>query len=231
MPKTYPTLDEEHRLMRAGHITIAGLDEAGRGAWAGPVAAAAVILPLDDPTLSNRLRGVCDSKLCTARQRETFYEQIGKVALSWAAVLVSASRIDETGIVPCTRQAMREAIAHLDPPPDALLIDALKLPTIPLPARSLIKGDLKSLTIACASILAKVTRDREMVTLGELYPGYGFAQHKGYGTPQHRQALHTLGPVGIHRWSFAPVAAVARELDSPQYTDPSSERVIYDRSS
>jgi ribonuclease HII len=115
---------------------------------------------------------------------------------------------------------MREAIARLDPAPEALLIDALKLPDIPLPARSIIKGDLKSLTIACASILAKVTRDREMIALDELYPGYGFAQHKGYGTPQHRQALHALGPVGIHRWSFAPVAAVARELDSPQCAWP-----------
>jgi ribonuclease HII len=218
MPKTYPTLDEEHRLLCAGHLTIAGLDEAGRGAWAGPVSAAAVILPLGDPMLPDRLRGVCDSKLCTARQREAFYERISQVAISWAAILVPASRIDETGIVPSTRQAMREAIARLDPPPNALLIDALKLPTIPLPARSLIKGDLKSLTIACASILAKVTRDREMVALDALYPGYGFAQHKGYGTPQHRQALHSLGPIGIHRWSFAPVAAVARELDSPQYT-------------
>ncbi len=218
MPKTYPTLDEERRLLHAGHVAIAGLDEAGRGAWAGPVAAAAVILPLDDPTLSHRLHGVCDSKLCTARQREALYEQIDEVAISWAAVLVPASRIDEAGIVPSTRLAMREAIAHLDPYPDALLIDALKLPAIPLPARSLIKGDLKSLTIASASILAKVTRDREMIVLGELYPGYGFAQHKGYGTPQHRQALHTLGPVGIHRWSFAPVAAVTRELDSPQCT-------------
>jgi ribonuclease HII len=218
MHKTYPTLDEEHRLLQVGHSAIAGLDEAGRGAWAGPVSAAAVILPLGDPTLSDRLRGVCDSKLCTARQRETFYEQIGEVAISWAAVLVPASRIDENGIVPSTRQAMREAIACLDPLPDALLIDALKLPSIPLPARSLTKGDLKSLTIACASILAKVTRDREMVAMGEQYPGYGFAQHKGYGTPQHRQALNTLGPVSIHRWSFAPVAAVARELNSPQCT-------------
>jgi len=215
MPKTYPTLDEERQLLQAGHITIAGLDEAGRGAWAGPVAAAAVILPLDDPTLPDRLHGVCDSKLCTARQRETFYWQIGEVALSWVAVLVPASRIDETGIVPSTRQAMREAIARLDPVPDALLIDALKLPAIPLPARSLPKGDLKSLTIACASILAKVTRDREMVALEKLYPGYGLAQHKGYGTSQHREALRTLGPVSIHRWSFAPVAAVARELDYP----------------
>jgi ribonuclease HII len=218
MPKTYPTLDEERRLLQAGHATIAGLDEAGRGAWAGPVAAAAVILPLDDPTLPDRLRGVCDSKLCTARQREAFYEQIGKVAVSWAAALVPASRIDQAGIVPSTRLAMREAIGRLDPFPDALLIDALELPAIPLPARSLAKGDLKSLTIACASIMAKVTRDHEMIALGDLYPGYGFAQHKGYGTPQHWQALHTLGPVGIHRWSFAPIAAVARELDSPQYT-------------
>jgi ribonuclease HII len=107
---------------------------------------------------------------------------------------------------------MRASIARLSRPPDALLIDALKLPQVPLAQRSMSKGDRKSLTIASASILAKVTRDRELIALGDRYPDYGFARHKGYGTPQHRQALQVLGPLAIHRWTFAPVIAAAARL-------------------
>jgi ribonuclease HII len=222
MAKRYPTLYEEHLLLRAGHRIIAGLDEAGRGAWAGPVAAAAVILPLDDPALPQKLSGVCDSKLCTARQRSALYEQIIAVAVSWAAALIPASRIDEVGIVPATHDAMQSAIARLMPAPEALLIDALRLPAVCLPQRSLNKGDLKSLTIAAASILAKVTRDRHMIALEQTYSGYGFARHKGYGTPQHRRALHSAGPVDIHRWSFAPVASAAARF---RMTPPHPTRI------
>jgi ribonuclease HII len=212
MPRRYPTLDEEHSLLKTGNRIVAGLDEAGRGAWAGPVAAAAVILPLDDPALPAKLSGVRDSKLCTARQRNLLYEQIIAVAVSWAAVLIPASRIDEVGIVPATREAMRSAVARLTPAPNALLIDALRLPAVLLPQRSLKKGDLKSLTIAAASILAKVTRDRHMIALEKVHTGYGFASHKGYGTPQHRRALQSAGPLNIHRWSFAPVACAAAKF-------------------
>jgi ribonuclease HII len=212
MTKQYPTLDEEHKLLRTGYRLVAGLDEAGRGSWAGSVAAAAVILPLNDVTLAQRLRHVCDSKLCTPRQRDILYDQIRETALTWAVSLVPAVRIDEIGIVPATRQAMRETIAQLAPLPDALLIDALKLPSIKLAQRPINKGDAKCLSIAAASILAKVTRDREMIAMEEPYPGYGFAQHKGYGTRQHRQALEKLGPTEIHRWYFAPVSAVASKL-------------------
>ena len=215
MPKTYPTLSEETSLLEAGHTAIAGLDEAGRGAWAGPVAAGAVILPLTDPTLWEKLRGVTDSKLCTPRQREAYYEQISQVALAWAVAMVPAWRIDQIGIVPSTRQAMTQAVADLEPGPDALLIDALKLPKIALAQRALKKGDLRSLTIAAASILAKVTRDRAMIAMSEEHPDYGFARHKGYGTPQHRLALQSLGPLEIHRWTFAPVAAVAQGRSRP----------------
>jgi ribonuclease HII len=210
MAKRYPTLEQEYKLMQAGYATIAGLDEAGRGAWAGPVAAAAVLLPLHDPALPERLRGVCDSKLCTPRQRGVLYDVICGVALSWAVSLVPAARIDEIGIVPATRQAMREAIERLVPPPDALLIDFVRLPSVRLPQRSLTKGDLRSLSIAAASIVAKVSRDREMIALSETHPGYGFARHKGYGTTRHREALQRLGPLpNVHRWSFAPVSAAA----------------------
>lgn len=210
-----PTLDEEQFLLGAGHTRIAGLDEAGRGAWAGPVAAGAVILPLDDPGLLARLRGVRDSKLCTARQRDELYERITEVAVTWSARLVPAARIDQIGIVPSTREAMRMAIAQLEPSPEALLIDALRLPTIALAQRSINKGDLKSLTIAAASILAKVTRDRVMISLAERYPDYGFERNKGYGTPQHQHALTTAGPLDIHRWTFAPVAAAALKFGMP----------------
>jgi ribonuclease HII len=215
MRKTFPTLAEERALIEAGHTAIAGLDEAGRGAWAGPVAAGAVILPLSDPTLEERLRGVTDSKLCTPRQRDAYYDVICEVALAWSVALVPAWRIDEIGIVPSTRQAMAQAITTLDPSPDALLIDALRLPDVAHPQRALRKGDLKSLTIAAASILAKVTRDRAMIALGEKHPDYGFARHKGYGTPQHRLALQSLGPLPDHRWTFAPIAALTHGRRRP----------------
>lgn len=208
MPKQYPTLDEENTLVQAGHTLLAGLDEAGRGAWAGPVAAAAVVLPLADPCLCEKLAGVCDSKLCTPRQREALYDVICETALAWGVSLVPAAQIDEIGIVAATRQAMGQALAQLDPGPTALLIDYLRLPAIHLPQRSIVKGDLKSLSIAGASIIAKVTRDREMARLDALHPGYGLARHKGYGTPAHRAALDQLGPSPIHRRSFAPIAAM-----------------------
>jgi ribonuclease HII len=212
-----PPLVEEWALLQAGHSSVAGLDEAGRGAWAGPVAAAAVILPLDRPEMISQLRHVRDSKLCTPHLRDVLYDQIRGMAVTWAVSLVPASRIDEIGIVAATRQAMREAIASLTPSPVALLIDALELPSVGLYQRSLVKGELKSLSIAAASILAKVTRDRQMVDMDRTYPGYGFAQHKGYGTPEHREALGALGPISVHRWYYAPVAAAAfrRGIDSP----------------
>ena len=224
MAKQYPTLDEERKLQRAGYTHIAGLDEAGRGAWAGPVSAAAVILPLNDAALPERLRGVCDSKLCTPRQRDVLFDQIREVALAWAVSLVPASEIDEIGIVPATRQAMRQAIYLLDPTPDALLIDALRLPSIELPQRSLNKGDLHCLAIAAASILAKVARDRRMVEAGQTHPDYGFARHKGYGTAQHRSALHLLGPLSIHRRSYRPIAELVASSEGDGIASQEDEK-------
>lgn len=214
MPKSYPTLEYENALRRAGHLWIAGLDEAGRGAWAGPVAAAAVILPPDDPALGEKLRDVCDSKLCTPHQRDVLYEQIAQTALAWSVALVAAGQIDQIGIVAATRQAMQEAVARLDPPPTALLIDYLRLPAVHLPQQAIKHGDRLCLSIAAASIMAKVTRDRELVRLDALYPGYGLAVHKGYGTSAHRAALERLGPSPIHRRSFAPVAAIDKQRSS-----------------
>jgi ribonuclease HII len=174
------------------------------------VSAAAVILPTHDTQLADRLAGVRDSKLCTPHQRDVLYEQIREIAIAWSVSLVPAARIDEVGIVPATREAMNIAVEHLDPSPNMLLIDALRLPSLAVPQVALVKGDLKCLSIAAASILAKVTRDRAMVALGDAHPAYGFASHKGYGTPQHRAALEKLGPASVHRWCYQPIADIAR---------------------
>lgn len=218
MTISYPTLHEERKLIEAGARLLAGIDESGRGAWAGPVSAAAVILPTHDPRLGERLRDVRDSKLCTPRQRDELYDQVCAVAVTWAACLVPSSRIDQVGIVSATREAMCLAVEQLDPSPDALLIDALSLPSLPMPQKALIKGDRKCLSIAAASIIAKATRDRAMVALGSVHPAYAFASHKGYGTAQHRIALEQFGPLHIHRWCYRPVACAAeqKQLQPPR---------------
>jgi ribonuclease HII len=202
-----PTLNWEYGVTKEVACRhIAGLDEAGRGALAGPVVAAAVILPLDNPDLELILWGVDDSKRVTAVHREELFEVVTQTAVSYGIAAVEAAVIDAIGIIPATKQAMRGALAQLDPVPDYLLIDGrIRLPTIPTPQRSIIRGDRASLSIAAASILAKVSRDRLMVALDRQFPHYGFAQHKGYGTEQHRRALIDWGPCPEHRRSFAPL--------------------------
>jgi ribonuclease HII len=202
-------LREEMSLYAQGYRLIAGLDEAGRGSWAGPVVAGAVILPLNGPGLRIRLEEVRDSKQLTSEERERLYDLVWATALAVNVGCVSPAYIDEWGIVPATRRAMFLAVAGLSPSPDFLLIDFLRLPTVDIPQKGIAKGDALSLSIAAASIVAKVTRDRLMVELEDEYPGYGLARHKGYGTPQHRTALARLGPSPIHRLSYAPVAASA----------------------
>lgn len=202
---TIPTLDYEQHWWAAGYCHVAGLDEAGRGAWAGPVVAAAVILPPGGADLLSALAGVRDSKVLSARQREACLAAIEAHALAWAVGAVPATEIDRLGIVPATRQAMAQALHALSLPPDCLLIDHLRLPALSLPQVSLPKGDARVLSIAAASIVAKVSRDRMMVELDGQWPGYGFGRHKGYGTAQHRAALAALGPCAAHRRSFAPV--------------------------
>ncbi len=201
-----PDLSEELDMVGQGLRLVAGLDEAGRGALAGPVVAGAVILPLDSPTLEIDLDGVRDSKALTPAQRELAYATIRKAVLAVGVGVIPADYIDRFGIVTATRAAMREAISELEVSPDALLIDYLTLPDCPLPQRSFPKGESRSLSIAAASVVAKVTRDRIMIALEQDHPGYGFARHKGYGTPQHLQAIAQLGPSPVHRLSFAPVA-------------------------
>lgn len=202
-----PSLQFEKKVRKdTGETCIAGLDEAGRGALAGPVVAAAVILPLDAPQRLEQLIEVNDSKQLAPRKRERLYSLIIANALSFGIGSTPAADVDEMGIIPATKQAMLLALDQLDPAAGYLLIDGrIRLKSIPLPQQSIIRGDGKSLSIAAASILAKVTRDRIMVELDGRYPQYGFARHKGYGTEFHRDAISRLGPISEHRMSFSPL--------------------------
>ncbi len=202
-------------LCTQGYSFIAGLDEAGRGCLAGPVVAAAVILPLDDETLT-RFAGVQDSKQLSMPVRERLYTVIMQQAVAVSVGIGSVELIDERNILQATKYAMRSALQKLSPPPHALLLDALLLPDILLPQRSIIKGDARCLSIAAASIIAKVTRDRLMLQLHEEYPAYGFDRHKGYGTEAHLVALQQHGVTPHHRRSFAPV----REIVAGLFTQP-----------
>lgn len=176
---------------------VCGIDEAGRGPLAGPVAAAAVILPKDCEILY-----LNDSKKLSEKRRDALYDEIREKAVAWSVATVSPERIDEINILQATYEAMREAIAGLGVRPDVLLNDAVTIPGVDIKQVPIIKGDAKSLSIAAASVLAKVTRDRMMEQYEILYPGYGFAKHKGYGTAAHRQAILELGPCPIHRRTF-----------------------------
>lgn len=200
-----PDLYEELDLYAAGYTRVAGLDEVGRGAWAGPVCAAAVVLPLNHPDLPGLLAGVRDSKQLSPAQRERLFplilEAADAVGVGWA----TPAEVDEQGIVPATRQTMARAVKELNGQADALLVDYVRLPDLDLPQRALPKADAHCLSVAAASIVAKVTRDRRMVALDRDLPGYGFARHKGYGTRQHREALARLGPSPIHRMSWRPL--------------------------
>lgn len=202
-----PDLALEKTLFHAGIEFTAGLDEAGRGAWAGPVAAAAVILPFT-PEIESDLLGVRDSKQLTCQKREELAPVIQACALAWGVGFSSREEIDRIGILPATRLAMQRALASLKIEPVHLIIDALFLPEIALPQTALIKGDQRSLSVAAASILAKTSRDAWMCSLDDCYPGYDFARHKGYGTKQHQQALSSLGICPEHRCSYAPIREI-----------------------
>ena len=209
MPKT-ASLKFERDYYAAGYRCIVGIDEAGRGPLAGPVAAGAVALPLERADLSRVLRGMRDSKDMNALQRLAADSQIKDIALAWGIGACDAPEIDRLGILPATRRAMRRALncalekSSLEP--DCLFIDYLPLPQIrDCPQLCLVKGDRRSLSIACASILAKVWRDERMRDLHERYPVYGFADNKGYGTQAHLHALRQHGACPAHRRSFAPV--------------------------
>ena len=197
-----PDLRLEKRLWRSGLENIAGMDEAGRGALAGPVTVGAVILP-NVPRLSSTLSGVRDSKQMTPPQRARWAAAIQQTARAWSLGWASANEIDSLGISAATRLASERALAALPLLPNHLLTDFLLKPDTDLPITSLVKGDQKSLSIASASVLAKTARDAVMCELDEQYPGYGLARHKGYGTIVHREAIERLGHSPIHRKTFA----------------------------
>ncbi|MBS1250048.1 MAG: Ribonuclease HII [Chloroflexi bacterium] len=199
-----PNLNFENAFWQAGIQRVGGIDEAGRGALAGPVVAAVVILP-PQPGVRHSLVGVRDSKVMTPNQREKWRAKIQAQALAWSVGFASPREIDAYGIVPATRLAAQRALDKLSPPPEHLLLDYLQLPNTPTPQTWLVKGDARSLSIAAASVLAKTIRDEHLRGMEETYPGFGFASHKGYGTKAHRQAIQRLGPSPIHRMSFAPM--------------------------
>jgi len=192
---------------------VAGVDEAGRGPLAGPVVAGAVIFPA-----RVRLPGVADSKCLSAAARESAYELVIRKASAWAVVAVEVEQIDRINILRATHEAMAAALRALDPAPDGALVDGLPVAGLPCPHHAVVDGDALCVSIAAASIIAKVTRDRLMCELDLVYPGYGFARHKGYGTREHLAALKELGPSPCHRRSFRPVAEL--------YGDPGIDQSV-----
>jgi len=198
-----PTFSEESTHRSRGYQLIAGIDEAGRGPLAGPVVAAAIILPPDLDV--EWLEMVKDSKMVTALRRVYLFDKLVEIAVCHGVGVIDSRTIDTVGIAKATRLAMKTAVKQLYPRPDYLLIDYFRLPEVRIPQKGVLDGDSLCFSIACASILAKVTRDRLMEELERTYPGYGFADHKGYSTREHLECLRRLGPCPIHRTSFQPV--------------------------
>ena len=205
----------ERVLWTQGVARVAGVDEAGRGPLAGPVVAAAAILPSKwaQSGLPRELEGLNDSKQLTATQRERFFAFITSCGeIEFGIAQVDAALIDEINILQATHRAMNDALAKLQPAPEHALVDGRPVTTMRVPQTAIVKGDARSYSIAAASVLAKVTRDRIMLEFHAQFPEYGFSEHKGYGTPQHLAAIAKLGPCPIHRRSFAPIRTKEREL-------------------
>ena len=217
----FPNLDEEDKLKSQGYELIAGIDEVGRGALAGPVVASAVILP--HPANLPWLGLVRDSKELSSKKRESLFDLINKEAVAIGIGIVSHQVIDSMNIFKATKLAMMQAVEKLPKQPGFLLIDRLSLSQCPIPQRGITRGDKSCLSIACASIVAKVTRDRMMEELDGLCPGYGFARHKGYGTREHISCLQKLGPSPVHRLYFAPVRDVIASQSSGPFASAHSE--------
>ena len=200
-----PDLSVEAALFEGGFRRVAGVDEAGRGAWAGPLVAAAVILPEPAAVAPDAFAGVRDSKLLSLAQREALYETIVGAARAVGVGAVPADEVDLLGLTAANELAMARAVRELQLAPDFLLLDCFTLESVGLPQRGIVGGDRCCLTIAAASIVAKVTRDRWLACLAEEHPGYGFEQHRGYGVAVHRQAISDRGLTPIHRQSYAPL--------------------------
>ena len=205
----------ERQLRALGIARVAGVDEVGRGPLAGPVVAGAFIFPSEiiDTELPEELRGLTDSKQLTSVKRERYAELLTLLpGAEWRLIELSASEVDRLNILRATHEAMRQALAAFVSPPQHALVDGLPAKGLPVPQTALVKGDARSYSIAAASVLAKVHRDRLMVEYDRQFPGYGFAANKGYGTPEHLEAIRRLGPCPIHRQSFAPMNAEQLEL-------------------
>ena len=202
--RVFPTLDHEGWLWSNGYDRVAGIDEAGRGALAGPLVAAAVILP-PDPACGRALAGVRDSKLLTRRAREALYARVAECALAVGVGIVPAHIVDGIGLSAAGQLAFRRAVATLPHPPNFLLLDAFRLRDAPIPQLAVIHGDARCLSVAAASVVAKVVRDGLMGKLHETFPQYAFHTHKGYATAAHQAALLAHGPCSEHRRSYAPV--------------------------
>jgi ribonuclease HII len=203
-----PHFREEQALLSSGYRRIAGIDEAGRGALAGPVVAAAVVLP--PKPLFPWVPMVRDSKLLQAKVRQRIFDAMKDCGIEMGVGIVEPDVIDAVNILNATRMAMKFALQELSEPPDYLLIDAVRLKDLPVPQKAIIRGDLTVLSIACASVVAKVTRDRIMLELDESYPGYQFGRHKGYGTRVHLECLRACGASRIHRMTYSPLRDIAR---------------------
>ncbi|MBM3939591.1 MAG: ribonuclease HII [SAR202 cluster bacterium] len=211
---TLPTQDEERRLRAAGFPRVAGVDEAGRGPLAGPVVAGAVVLPDLTASAAAELLLIRDSKMLSASQRRRAAALIHSLTDDIGIGVASVDEIDEHGIAPATKLAMRRALSGLRLPPDHLLVDAVRLDWNRLPCLALVRGDSLCTAIAAASIVAKVHRDALMDELDAVHPGYGFARHKGYAAPSHLEALARLGPSPAHRRSFAPLRLALPHADA-----------------
>lgn len=209
--RSRPDTTHEAELRAAGYSWVAGVDEAGRGAWAGPVYAGACVLPDSPSSLAELLKCVHDSKQLSSRARDLAFDLVMRHAPYAAVGVASSAEIDELGIVPATRLAWQRALGGL-PAVEFLLLDAFPLPESPLPQRALVRGDSRSLSIAAASVLAKVARDRYMRGIALDAPVYGFERNKGYGTCEHQRALREHGPCGLHRHSFAPLRQLPLRL-------------------
>ncbi|MEQ2005385.1 MAG: ribonuclease HII [Limisphaerales bacterium] len=213
--KAVDRLAHERELLATGHTRLAGLDEAGRGPLAGPVVAAAVMFPAKwlGGNFPAELEKLNDSKQLTGAQREHYFTWLtGHAEVRFAVAQADAAVIDRINILQATHRAMNDALAQLSPSPAHVLVDGLRVKSLRWAQTPLVKGDSRSYSIAAASVLAKVTRDRLMREFDRQFPGYGFAEHKGYGTPAHLAALARLGPCPIHRRSFAPLKAEQEEF-------------------
>ncbi len=198
-----PTFKEERALLARGFTVVAGVDEAGCGCWAGPVYAAAVILP---PRF--RIGLIRDSKTLSHAQRVRAAAVIKESAMAWSVGVATSNEVDLLNIRVAGALAMRRAVDTLGTRPEFVITDAFPIPNLPLPQKAVVRGDLLIVSVAAASIIAKVERDAEMERLDACYPGYGFARHKGYGTREHRAALRKLGTTPIHRYSYAPIRSM-----------------------